>query len=168
MTLTTTQDVSIGAETSGRGWRLLASVAAWAPIVALAWFVWPVALGGSTSFVFVSGESMTPTFQPGDLVVARALDVAVGDVIIYAPEGFGGAQIVHRVTGGDATGWTVQGDANTFVDPFTPSGEEIRGVVVAHVPGVGAVMHVLVNPLLWVGILLIAAALVAWPERKSP
>ena len=151
-----------------RSWRPLASAAAWVVVAIAAWFAWPVALGGSTSYVFVSGESMTPGYQPGDLVIARAGEPTVGDVIIYAPNGFGGAQIVHRIIGGDAeSGWVVQGDANSFIDPFTPSCDEVVGIVVAHVPHMGGLMRVLLSPFLWVGLLLIAAALVAWPGSET-
>ena len=169
MTQMTEQAVSTGAGTTRRrGWRPFALAAAWVLLAIAAWFAWPVALGGSMSYVFVSGESMTPGYQPGDLVIARAGEPSVGDVIIYAPDGFGGAQIVHRVIGGDAdAGWAVQGDANSFIDPFTPRGDEVRGVVVAHIPHVGGVMRVLMSPFLWVGVLLIAAAIVAWPGRKD-
>lgn len=159
--------VSAGA-TPRRGWRLLVSVAGWIALAIVAYLIWPAALGGSMSYVFVSGESMTPEYQPGDLVIARKGEVTVGDVIVYAPEGFGGAQIVHRVIGGDAEdGWSLQGDANSFVDPFTPSGDEVRGVVFAHVPGVGSAMNVLLSPFLWVSLLLIAAAIYVWPSRED-
>lgn len=151
-----------------RGWRLLGSVVAWALLAVAAYFVWPASLGGSTSFVFVSGESMTPGYQPGDLLIAREGEPVIGDVIVYAPEGFGGAQIVHRIIGGDAeSGWVVQGDANSFIDPFEPKGDEVRGVVVAHIPGVGLYMQVLLSPYLWVSVLALATAVFVWPARAE-
>jgi len=163
-----TERIIVSSGASRRGWRLLTSAAAWAALAVAAFLVWPASLGGSTSFVFVSGESMTPGYQPGDLLVARKGEPTVGDVIVYAPEGFGGAQIVHRVIGGDATsGWSVQGDANSFVDPFTPQTEEVRGIVVMHFPGVGIFMQVLLSPFLWFSLLLMAAAIVVWPARAE-
>lgn len=151
-----------------RGWRLLGSAALWVALAAVAFLIWPAKFGGFTSFVFVSGESMTPAYQPGDLLVAWKSEPQVGDVIVYAPEGFGGAQIVHRVIGGDTqTGWSVKGDHNTFTDPFTPKGAEVRGVVVLHIPDMAAVMNVLLSPFLWIALFLLAAAVLVWPTRED-
>ena len=151
-----------------RGWRLLGSIAMWAALAVLAFLVWPAKFGGQASFVFVSGESMTPGYQPGDLLIAWQTEPTVGDVIVYAPDGFRGAQIVHRVIGGDAeSGWSVQGDHNTFVDPFTPKGDEVRGVVQVHIPHVGAVMGVLLSPFLWIALFLLAAAVLVWPAKEG-
>ena len=151
-----------------RGWRLLGSAALWVALVAVAFLIWPAKFGGFTSFVFVSGESMTPAYQPGDLLVAWKGEPRVGDVIVYAPDGFGGAQIVHRVIGGDAqAGWSVKGDHNTFTDPFTPKGAEVRGVVALHIPHMAAVMGVLLSPFLWIGLFLLAGAVLVWPARND-
>jgi len=162
------EQIIVGSGAQRRGWRLLTSAAAWAALAVAALFVWPASFGGSTSFVFVSGESMTPGYQPGDLLIARKGSPVVGDAIVYAPEGFGGAQIVHRIIGGDAeSGWSLQGDANSFIDPFTPKGEEVRGIVVIHLPGVGIFMQALLSPFLWFSLLLLASAVLVWPTRDA-
>lgn len=154
--------------TQRRGWRLLASVGGWALLALFAVLIWPVKFGGLTSFVFVSGESMHPTYEPGDLVIALKSEPSVGDVVIYAPEGYGGAQVVHRIIGGNAhEGWTVQGDNNDFIDPFTPRGEEVRGVVLVHIPNVAPIMNAMLSPYLWVGLFLVAAAVMVWPGRDD-
>lgn len=154
--------------TQRRGWRLLASVGAWVLLALFAFLIWPVKFGGHTSFVFVSGESMHPTYEPGDLVIAWKREPNVGDVIIYAPEGYDGAQVVHRIIGGDAeAGWAVQGDNNDFIDPFTPQGAEVRGVVLVHIPNVAPVMNALLSPYLWVGLFLVAAAVMVWPGKDA-
>ena len=44
-------------------------VVALAFTVAAAWFLWPATLGGSSQMVVVHGQSMEPTYSPGDLVV---------------------------------------------------------------------------------------------------
>ncbi|NTV38740.1 MAG: signal peptidase I, partial [Demequinaceae bacterium] len=120
-------------------------------------------LQGSTSMVIVSGRSMEPTYFSGDLVIARKMDPTVGDVIVYAPEGFGGSQIVHRIIGGNAVdGWVMQGDNNPRTDPFTPKASEIRGVVLVHYANFGRVTVLLLNPLVWALVLLAAVVLLVW------
>ena len=120
-----------GVWTTRRFLSLLGSILMGLVIAVGAWFGWPAKLGGATSIVVVSGVSMEPTYFTGDLVIARSAEASVGDVIVYAPEGFGGAQIVHRIVGGNAAdGWVMQGDNNDFKDPFTPKGDEVKGVVV--------------------------------------
>ncbi len=106
---------------------------------------------------------MEPTFFGGDLVIARKMPPSIGDVIVYAPEGLGGSQIVHRIIGGNAEeGWRMQGDNNSFVDPFTPKGGEVKGVVLVHYANFGRVTVLLLNPMVWAFVLLAAMVLMLW------
>ena len=151
-----------------RGARAVGNVAAWILLVIVAWFAWPATLHGSTSYVLVSGESMLPTYEPRDLLIARDVEPHVGDVIVYAPEELGGAQIVHRIIGGNADdGWVLQGDNNDFIDPFEPTADEVRGVVKVHLPLVGHITVVLLNPLTWFFVLLLAFAILLWPTKPD-
>lgn len=135
----------------------------WVIVAIDAWYLWPAQLGGSTSMVIVSGISMEPTYFDGDLVITREVTPSVGDVIVYAPEGLGGAQIVHRIIGGNATdGWQMQGDNNDFIDPFTPKGDEVKGVVMVHYANFGRVTVLLLNPIVWAFVLLAAIVLLLW------
>ena len=155
--------ISTGEWTTRRYLSLLGTVVIWIIVAIDAWYLWPTQLGGSTSIVIVSGSSMEPTFFGGDLVIARKMDPSVGDVIVYAPQGLGGSQIVHRITGGDAEdGWQMQGDNNNFVDPFTPQGDEIKGVVLVHYSNFGRVTVLLLNPMVWAFVLLAAIVLLLW------
>jgi signal peptidase len=139
------------------------NVLIWVIVAIDAWFLWPMALGGSTSLVIVSGSSMEPTYFQGDLVIARDIEPSIGDVIVYAPEGLGGAQVVHRIIGGDAeAGWELQGDNNDFVDPFTPTADEVRGVVLVHYANLGRLSALVLNPLVWAFVLVIAIGLLLW------
>jgi signal peptidase I len=152
-----------GEWTTRRYLSLLGTVLIWAIVAIDAWFLWPTQLGGDTSIVVVSGESMEPTYFGGDLVIARTMEPSVGDVIVYAPEGLGGAQIVHRIIGGSADeGWRMQGDNNDFVDPFTPQAGEVKGVVLVHYANFGRVTVLLLNPLVWAFVLLAAMVLMLW------
>src|SRR3954470_12606918 len=88
-----------------------------------AWFLWPTSLGGCTTLTIVSGHSMEPTYLTGDLVVSRCGEPAVGEIVVYQPHELGGARIIHRVIGGDGSGWQIQGDNNGWVDPFSPTND---------------------------------------------
>lgn len=157
-----------GAWTTRRVLGLLGNVVLWLVVAVDAWFLWPTSLGGQTSLVIVSGSSMEPTYFSGDLVIARAMEPSVGDVIVYAPEGYGGSQIVHRIIGGNGQdGWVVQGDNNSFVDPFEPTNDEVKGVVLVHYANMGRVTALLLNPLLWAGFLLAAAVILIWDSGND-
>jgi len=135
----------------------------------LGWFLWPSSLGGCTTLTIVSGESMQPTYYTGDLVVSRCGEVGVDDVIVYSPPDVGGARVIHRIIGGNAEdGWTMQGDNNDFIDPWTPSGEQVLGHAVVHLPSVGKVASILLSPLTWISLLLVALAIVLWPSKPEP
>ena len=135
----------------------------------LGYFLWPSSLGGCTTLTIVSGQSMEPTYYTGDLVVSRCADYAVGDVVVYNPPNVGSARVIHRIIDGDAeSGWVIQGDNNDFVDPWTPTNERILGASTLHLPKVGLLGTVLVSPMTWISLLLVAAALVIWPGKPTP
>lgn len=131
------------------------------------WFLWPSSLGGCTTLTIVSGHSMEPTYYTGDLVVSRCGEYGVGDIVVYNPPKVGNARVIHRIIGGTPDGWIIQGDNNSFVDPWTPGNERVLGEAVLHLPKVGLIGSVLVSPITWVSLLLVAAALVIWPSREQ-
>src|ERR1700674_4625199 len=103
--------------------------------VAVVWFVAlrPVALGGPASYLIVHGYSMSGTLAPGDLVVTMAQGAySVGDAIVYhVPSGAGrGLLVVHRIIGADPSGYRMQGDANSYQDPWRPKNSDIVGHLV--------------------------------------
>ncbi len=143
----------------------LGNTALWVVIAFNAYFLWPATLGGATTFIIVSGHSMEPEYHTGDLVVARAGVPSIGDNIVYTPEGYGNAKVVHQVIGGDAeTGWVVKGINNSWTDPWTPKGDEVVGIVTVLLPNFGRFAGFLISPILWGGILFIALALLLWPS----
>jgi len=155
--------IDTGGWTTRRYLSLLGAALVWLIVAIDAWYLWPSQLGGHTSMVIVSGVSMEPTYFDGDLVIARKMEPSIGDVIIYAPEGLGGSQIVHRIIGGNAEdGWQMQGDNNDFVDPFTPRGDEVKGVVLVHYSNFGRISVLLLNPMVWAFVLLAAIVLLLW------
>ncbi len=147
----------------------LASSAAWlVGAIVAGWLLWPSSLGGCTTLTIVSGESMEPTYYTGDLVVSRCGPVEVGDVIVYNPPDVGGARVIHRIVDGNADdGWVVQGDNNTFLDPWNPKGEQILGSAMLHLPHVGKFASILLSPLTWISLLVVALAIVIWPGRDK-
>lgn len=97
----------------------LGDIACWLELlvaIAVLWFLWPAWLGGSTSIVVVSGTSMEPTYDDGDVLLVREGRAAVGDVIAFHVPGREG-QIVHRVIERRADGTLlVQGDNRNTPD----------------------------------------------------
>lgn len=154
-----------GAHRAHRVRRVLVNVLLWPLLVVALWFVWPVQLGGCTTLTIVSGHSMEPTFYTGDLVVSRCADPAVGDVVVYATPETQGGRVIHRIVGGDSSGWVLRGDNNPADDPFHPTDEQVLGSAVLHVPRVGTVLTSLANPVVWLSCVLIAAAFFLWPDK---
>lgn len=152
--------------------RRLGQVAGWAALVGFIVLLWPSHLGGCTTLTIVTGHSMEPTLQPGDLAIARCGEPQIGDVVAYRPFPDKTPVVIHRITGGDAAnGWLLQGDNNHFVDPFKPVAAQVKGVMVASVPTIGAVLSFLASPLMWVSLLLAGAAVLLWPNaapRPAP
>lgn len=135
-------------------WTLADIAWAFVPLVAIAavaaYFAASIALGASPPFAVVDGQSMRPTYTPGDLIVIRGIaaeDVEKGDIIsITVPEevredkGLPGV-IVHRVVKirGEAPDLTfiTQGDNNPGIDAFVTRPGDIRGEAISSVSGLG-------------------------------
>ncbi len=129
---------------------LVLSVAA---VVFWAMFLRPQSLGGPAGYVLVSGKSMLPRYHTGDLVlVERQSSYHVGDVIAYrVPKGdpMAGAQVIHRIIGGDAQhGFVVQGDNRTAPDVWRPTAKDIVGAKALRIPDAVIVLRFMRSPLL--------------------
>jgi signal peptidase len=156
--------VGIGAYSSRRYLPLVGNAFLWVLVIVGGILLWPTTLGGQTALIIVTGRSMEPTYYDGDLVVARTETPKIGDVVVYRPKGYQGAQVVHRIVGGTPDSWVIQGDNNSWVDPFDVTSHDIVGVVKLHIPNVGVIGKVLISPITWAFILLAAVALVIWPD----
>lgn len=131
-------------------------------------YLWPSSLGGCTTLTIVSGESMEPTYYTGDLVVSRCGASEVGQVVVYNPPNVGGARVIHRIIAGDAeSGWVIRGDNNDFNDPWHVSEDNVLGHAVLHLPQVGTFAAILLSPLTWISLLIVALAVVVWPGKSS-
>jgi signal peptidase len=126
---------------------LLVVLAGWALVLR------PQALGGPAGYVLVSGTSMEPKYHTGDMVlVIRQGEYRVGDVIAYrVPEGdvAAGAQVIHRIIGGDGThGFVVQGDNRSAPDVWRPTNADIVGAKTLRIPNAVLVLQFLRSPVL--------------------
>ena len=130
----------------------------------------------------VLSGSMEPTYSPGDVIVVKgvtdaATEVNPGDAVAFQPVSNDPTLVTHRVVtksfSSNGTSFVTRGDANgADDDPIV--GEQIKGVVVYHVPWVGHVS-------LWLGahrgtaVLVVAVALLGYaafmilrPNRQRP
>jgi signal peptidase I len=115
-------------------------------------FLRPQSLGGSAAYVLVSGQSMEPRYHTGDLVlVERQTSYHPGQVVAYrVPKGdpMAGAQVIHRIIGGDSThGFVVRGDNRTAPDVWRPKPGDILGAKVVRLPDAIVVLRFLRAPL---------------------
>jgi signal peptidase len=114
-------------------------------------FLRPTALGGPASYLFVSGTSMLPTLQTGDLVIARAdANYEAGDIVAYrVPEGQpgAGALVIHRIIGGNGVGgFDIQGDNRDEPDDWHPRASDIVGSLWLRIPGAGTAIAWIKQP----------------------
>lgn len=129
------------------GWLLFAGLV-------VVWFVLarPVALGGSTTYLKVSGTSMEPGLHTGDLAVLWAADsYQIGDVVGYhvpRPDPAAGSVIIHRIVDIGLDGFVMHGDNTSAPDPWRPTDDDVMGRMVFSLPGFGFAINAFGNPAL--------------------
>jgi signal peptidase I len=133
-------------------------------LVCLFWaqYLRPQSLGGNAGYVLVSGQSMEPRYHTGDMVlVEKQASYHPGQVIAYrVPKGdaMAGAQVIHRIIGGDAEhGFIVRGDNRTAPDVWRPRPRDIVGAKTLRIPNAIVVLQFLRAPMF---LALLAAAFV--------
>jgi signal peptidase I len=141
--------------------------AAVALVLAAAWLFWPLALGGSTTYVGTHGISMQPRFHTGDLAILRAADhYRVGDVVAYRSESLH-TVVMHRIVAMDGDRFVIQGDNNDWLDEDHPAPDHVLGRLFLRVPHGGKVLGALRSPVALVVLGVIAALLGAVLRRPS-
>ena len=101
------------------------------------WLLGPVQLGGPTGFAIVSGNSMEPRLERGDLVLVRKRSsYDVGDVVLYDAH-TGNLRVLHRIVSVKNGRFVTKGDNNDFLDPITPERGDVLGQFWISVPGAG-------------------------------
>ncbi len=152
-------------------WRRALSLVFTVAVVAVAVYLWPAMLGGSTRLVIVSGGSMEPTYHLRDIVVARdAGNTRVGDVVVFeVPEGRAeGMLIIHRILEVDDEGFFVtQGDDRTTPDQWQLTEDDIVGKPLLHIPKGGKALGFIQN--IWVIALLVGMVVLflLWPDADD-
>ena len=125
-------------------YRTLASWLVFCAVLVGAWtVVGPQQLNGPVAYVTVDGTSMLPTYNNGDLILAKPKDsYAVGDVVTYVTDvGDQPFPVIHRIVEvkTDGSGYITQGDNRDGPDAFTVNDENIVGASWARVPHAGAI-----------------------------
>jgi len=112
----------------------------------------PTFLGGPATYVMVSGVSMEPTLDSGDLVLVRQQrHYSSGDIVVFrVPKGEPGegAAVVHRIVGGSPDeGFVMQGDNKQGPDPWRPTKDDVVGKLWFSAPGASRFLAVFQSPL---------------------
>lgn len=151
----------------GKVTRVIGAVLSVGVLAAFVVLNWPASLGGRANWAVVSGTSMLPNYQTGDMILTwRTETWGIGDNVLYSVDGTRDALIFHRLIGGNAErGWRAQGDNNPEPDPIRIPDENILGVELFKVPGAGFVLAATRQPI--VVIALIAGGLV-WYVLMAP
>ena len=124
------------------------------------WLVFaPVQLGGRTSYVIVTGNSMEPRLYAGDLVLVReASTYHIGEIVTYRHPDIG--KVIHRITGRDDERYLFRGDHNDFTDPYHPEQADLQGRLWFSIPAVGGWLSHLRSPFFVAGLAIAAFAVV--------
>jgi signal peptidase len=143
--------------------------------IAAAWLILlrPTVLGGPTTYVFVGGDSMLPTIERGDLIVANQADAyTVGMIVVYripTGEPGAGALVIHRIVGGDSqNGFTTQGDHNAYTDIWHPRSADVLGTLISVVPRAGPVVALVREPLPAASLAALLVIYIFWPRHSGP
>ena len=154
-----------------RRWiSLLSWLVALALVVGWIAFLRPAGMGGPAGYVIVSGESMEPLLQTGDLAIVTQQDnYSPGDVVAYripAGDVGGGMLVIHRVIGGSAEdGLILQGDNRDTPDMWRPRAGDVVGALRVYIPHAGTALFLLRTPLVIAGA---AGFLGFWAVAFSP
>jgi len=128
------------------------------------WF-WlaPIGLGGSTSYVVTHGVSMEPRIHTGDLAIVRSQSgYHVGEIVAYDNRMLH-TIVLHRIIGRAGARYVFKGDNNNFVDFEHPAASQLIGALWLHIPGAGAPLKsigspALIGALVAVGLLLLTGS----------
>ncbi len=137
-------------------------------VLPVLWLAWPASLGGRMGLVLVAGHSMEPTHQIGDVAVTWRAAPAVGDVVLFSiPEGPArGEPVIHRIVGGDPSGWVTQGDNNAHPDEWKPTNADVLGEVVFSIPMGRSSLWLLDSKFGVAAVAGMSVAMWMWPDRE--
>lgn len=137
-----------------------------AVVIIMLWlmFLAPAALGGPVSLIWVSGSSMEPTMETGDLAVLYRRDAyAVDDIVAFViPEG---GNVIHRVAREGPSGYEFRGDNRDRDDPWVLDAHAILGREIFTIPGAARMVKAFTQP--WVFGVLVAAFVLLFSNRPE-
>ena len=139
-------------------------------IIPIIIYLWPAALGGSTEFLLVQGNSMLGTIEPGSFVITKEKSkYEVDDIVSYSSEkysAFQGRTVVHRIIEETDRGFILKGDNNPRVDRGRVTPNMINGEVVFFTPFLGYVLIIMRNPLV-MGVLAVVMLMGTFKKKKK-
>lgn len=120
---------------------------------------------GNFKVKIVKSGSMEPTIKTGGIVVIRTSNsYGVGDVITFGPDTKTQVPTTHRIVKEENGIFTTKGDANDAPDPSTIRLADIDGKVAFSVPYLGFILNFARQPLGFILLVGIPAALVIFDE----
>ena len=153
--------------------RRIRKILSWAVGLIVLGTIWfylaPVQLGGSATYVVTHGISMEPRFHTGDLAIVRSKSsYHVGEIVAYHNNMLH-TIVLHRIVGRAGDRYLFKGDNNDFIDPEHPLASQLIGALWVHIPGAGVRLQSIRSPavmggLIFVGILLLTGG--AFTERR--
>ena len=151
-------------------WQILSSASLLVATITM-WILFaPLQFGGSAAYVILSGNSMSPEFELGDLVVTFSKNnYRQGDVVTYQHPEIG--YVFHRIIDIKADGkFILKGDNNSWTDSYHPSKDEVIGKLWLHIPSLGKTLETLRSPLAFAILSLVFGfslfILVVPPDKK--
>ena len=119
------------------------------PLLLLLWIAFvPLQLGGWVSYVIISGNSMEPEIQKGDLVVTRkSVSYQLDQRVVYDHPQLG--YVFHRIVDQAEDRFILQGDNNNWLDSYHPEQGEILGKFWYSIPGAGKIILGVRQPVLF-------------------
>ncbi len=138
---------------------LLAITAGW-------WLLAPRSLGGSDTYVVVSGPSMWPKLITGDLVVLRSTgQYHVGEIAGYKTQQLR-SPVVHQIVSVSNNRFTFKGINNSFVDPSNPKQSNIVGRMWLDLGQTGRLLRLTQLPAVGGALIFAACGYALWPRRR--
>jgi len=122
------------------GVRIAAALAVAIAVLAAAIVIGPWGL------LVTHGVSMNPVYHQGDLVMVVTDDsYDIGQIVAYRDH-VHGLVVLHRLSGGDASGYDFKGDNNESTDVVHPTQSDLIGRAVLHIPQAGTWLKRLISP----------------------
>lgn len=99
--------------------------------IIILFFIFFIVMNNYVTFVVVTSESMTPTFNKGDMVLVQSFETtpATGEIIQFRVPGRR-LPVLHRVAKVSDVGYITQGDVNPIPDDWIVSKSQIQAKAV--------------------------------------